>query len=86
MWRVLTTLRRPPERRMRASRVSVLAGSGRAGEVRAILAAVLREEGLDRAAAAHAAETQATAASNKPKQSRKRVTSGPAPGQQGALF
>ncbi|MYE02100.1 MAG: hypothetical protein F4Y03_12650 [Alphaproteobacteria bacterium] len=66
--------------------VSVLAGSGRAGEVYAILAAVPGEEGLDRAAAAHAAETQATAASNKPKQSRKRATSGPAPGQQGALF
>ena len=66
--------------------VSVLAGSGRAGEVYAILAAVPGEEGLDRAAAAHARETQPVAASNKPKQSRKRVKPGPAPGQQGALF
>lgn len=81
----------PPEmpewlRTVMGAWVSVLAGSGRAGEVGAILAAVLGEEGLDRAAAAYAAETQATAASNKPKQSRKRVKSGPAPGQQGALF
>ena len=81
----------PPEmpewlRTVMAAWVSVLAGSGRAGEVRAILAAVPGEEGLARAVAAHAPETQPTAASNKPKQSRKRVKPGPAPGQQGALF